>query len=155
MHNEIDSTNQFPNLLFILLCYKLHFQCFMHRNKRGGKREGKSASFGCQMNQLWEKQKERQTKEANQLKMCKSKIICTIYYAKTSAKWLFFTSGVQLPIYQFLPLELWMEVQFDKRRNCNWMLSLFDTEKVIKKDIFPFQLWLITNVSTNQNEEWE
>lgn len=53
--------------------------------------------------------------------------------------------GVQLPIYQFLPLELWMEVQFDKRRNCNWMLSLFDTENVIKRKtkIFLFQLWLI------------
>lgn len=32
-----------------------------------------------------------------------------------------------------------MEVQFDKRRNCTWMLSLsslFDTENVIKRMIF-------------------
>lgn len=49
----------------------------------------------------------------------------------------FFTSAFlhRSPHLSVLPLEFWMEVQFDKRRNCDWMLSLFDTENVTKKKI--------------------
>jgi hypothetical protein len=84
MHDEIDSTNQFPNLRFFHPCSIINCD-FSDPCKREREREGerKNCELRVPNESICEEHKrERQTKEANQLKMFASQT----YMHKTLCK---------------------------------------------------------------------